>query len=231
MSVCPALSVVIPALNAADRLGACLTSVKSWPGELDLIVVDSGSSDNTVGIAHAHGAKVLPSERGRGTQLARGGKAAQHDWMLFLHADTVLEDGWVEEAQDFMESGSAESAAVFRFALDDTSPQARRIERMVAWRCGTFALPYGDQGLIAPRALYESVGGYLSLPLMEDVDLIRRLKKKIGADKLSLLDAAAITSAARYQRNGWWLRPSRNLFCLFLYYIGVSPRWIAKVYG
>jgi rSAM/selenodomain-associated transferase 2 len=227
----PALSVVIPTLNAAGRLGRCLEEVKRWPGALDLIVVDGGSADDTVAIAHDHGAKVLPSERGRGTQLARGGDAAGHNWLLFLHADTVLESTWVDTAQTFMAMRAADRAAAFRFALDDPAPQARRIERLVAWRCRTFALPYGDQGLLLPRALYQSVGGYRTLPLMEDVDLVRRLKQKVGRENIMVLDAAALTSAVRYRQNGWWLRPARNLFCLFLYYIGVPARWISGLYG
>ncbi len=230
-AVSVALSVIVPTLNAAGRLGPCLDAVRRWPGELDLIVVDGGSADDTVAIAHDHGAKVLPSERGRGTQLARGGNAAQHGWMLFLHADTVLEEAWVDAAQAFIAARASDRAAVFGFALDDPAPQARRVERLTAWRCRTLALPYGDQGLLLPRALYQAVGGYRALPLMEDVDLIRRLKKKTGGENIKVLDAQAVTSATRYQKNGWWLRPSRNLFCLFLYYIGLPPRWIARLYG
>jgi rSAM/selenodomain-associated transferase 2 len=227
MTKVPALSVVIPTLNAAARLRPCLKAVKAWPGALEIVVIDGGSDDDTVAIAHAQDAKVLPSERGRGLQLERGGAAAKSDWLLFLHADTVLAPAWTQAALAMMRAEGRARAATFRLRLDDPSPAARRVERLVAWRCERLGLPYGDQGLLIPRALYDSVGGYRKLPLMEDVDLIRR----IGRGNVVLLGADAVTSAVRYRRDGWWWRPSRNLFCLALYFLGLPLRWIAKVYG
>ena len=226
----PALSVIIPTLNAAARLAACLDAAVQWPGPIEILVIDGGSSDETVAIAHARGAKVMPSERGRGVQLQRGGAAAQSDWLLFLHGDTVLADSWTDAAQAFienMEKSSGTRAAAFRLKLDDGSPAARRIEKLAAWRCTRLGLPYGDQGLLLSRAVYDSAGGYRKLPLMEDVDLIRR----IGRKHVGILDADAVTSAARYRRDGWWLRPARNLFCLALYFLGLPPRWIARIYA
>lgn len=153
---------------------------------------------------------------------------AQHEWVLFLHADTVLDQGWASECEAFVGNpDNQQRAAAFRFALDNVSPQARRIERMVAWRCRVLGLPYGDQGLLIRRDFYIDLGGFKTLPLMEDVDLVRR----IGKERLHMLGPRAVTSAVRYQRNGWWARPSRNLFCLFLYICGLPPCWIAKLYG
>jgi hypothetical protein len=125
-----------------------------------------------------------------------------------------------------MAAGTAR-AGYFRFALASADPRARRLERLVAWRCRRLALPYGDQGLLIPRALLDAVGGMRPLPLMEDVDLVRRL----GRHRLVALDAAAVTSAARWEREGWLRRSARNLLCLTLYLCGVSPRIIAKVYS
>ena len=113
-----------------------------------------------------------------------------------------------------------------RFALDDSSDQARRLERLVAWRCRRMALPYGDQGLLISRALYDQVGGFRPLPLMEDVDLVRRL----GRARLRGLEVAAVTSAEKWRRDGWRRRSARNLACLSLWYLGVPPKVIAKVY-
>jgi len=223
----PTLSVVLPTLNAAARLEACLAALRAWPEALQLIVVDGGSHDDTVKIAHGAGATILPTDKGRGQQLARGGVAVTSQWVLFLHADTILNDTWVEEVQRYMaEPDQASKAAAFRFALDDGSASARRIERMVAWRCRVLGLPYGDQGLLIRKDLYDEIGGYRALPLMEDVDLLRR----IGRSHIHIFEARAVTSADRYRKNGWWARPSRNLFCLFLYVCGVPPRWIAKLY-
>jgi len=123
--------------------------------------------------------------------------------------------------------GAAERAAVFRLRLDDAAPAARRIEKLAAWRSRRLGLPYGDQGLLIARRLYDQLGGYRPLPLMEDVDLVRRL----GRRRLAALGSAAVTSAARYRRDGWWLRPLRNLALLALYYLGLPPRWLARLYG
>jgi hypothetical protein len=120
-----------------------------------------------------------------------------------------------------------EFAATFTLAFDDASPAARRLERIVDWRARRLGLPYGDQGLLLSRALYDRVGGFRPLPLMEDVDLVRR----IGRRRIRLLAARAVTSAERYRRDGWIVRPARNLGCLSLYFLGVPPALLAKLYG
>ncbi|MDO9475034.1 MAG: TIGR04283 family arsenosugar biosynthesis glycosyltransferase [Caulobacter sp.] len=221
----PPLSVVIPALSAAEGLAATLAALD--PAD-EIIVVDGGSRDATVALARELGARVIETAPGRGGQLAAGASAATADWLLFLHADTVLSPGWREIVDDFVSSaGAAERAACFRFALDDGSPQARRLERWVALRVAILALPYGDQGLLIHRTLYDHVGGYRPLPLMEDVDLVRRL----GRRRLTVLDASAVTSARRWRQDGWLRRSARNLLCLALFHLGVPPEWIVRLYG
>jgi hypothetical protein len=111
--------------------------------------------------------------------------------------------------------------------LDDRSRAARRVERLVAWRCRRLGLPYGDQGLLIHRDLYREVGGFRAIPLMEDVDLARR----IGRKRLLMLEADALTSAVRYRRDGFWLRPLRNLTLLGLYWLGVPPERLVRWYG
>lgn len=118
-------------------------------------------------------------------------------------------------------------AACFRFRLDDGAWQARLVERSVALRVGLLRLPYGDQGLLLSRALYDRVGGYRPLPLMEDVDLIRR----IGRRRLAVLPVDALTSAERWRRDGWFRRSARNLACLSLYRAGMSAERVARLYG
>ncbi|KAF0116490.1 MAG: glycosyl transferase family protein [Rhodospirillaceae bacterium] len=226
----PFLGVVVPTLDAAAGVPACLSSVRRWPGALDIVVVDGGSTDGTPDVAKALGARLMKSRRGRGVQLAAGAKAVRGDWLLFLHADTVLAPGWEQEAHRFMIPAGQEQeerAAAFRFALDDPRPAARRVERLVRWRCAALKLPYGDQGMLLPRLFYERLGGYRSgLPLMEDVDLVRR----IGRRRLVMLNSPALTAAVRYRRDGYWRRPLRNLFCLALYFLGVPVTMIARLY-
>jgi rSAM/selenodomain-associated transferase 2 len=217
------ISAIIPTLNAARALPATLGALGPVA---EVIVVDGGSRDDTSVVAHGAGARVVRAPRGRGTQLAAGVAAAKRDWLLLLHADTRLQEGWREAAAGFM-SADSNRAAYFRFALDSADPRARRLEQLVAWRCRTLALPYGDQGLLVHQDLLHFVGGIRPLPLMEDVDLIRRL----GRQRLIGLDAAAVTSAARWERDGWYRRSARNLVCLSLYFAGVPPRTIARLYA
>ena len=216
------LSVVIPTLNAESCLGACLDALA---GVDEVVVVDGGSTDATVRIAEQAGARLVVAPRGRGVQLRAGAEAARGEWMLFLHADTRLEPRWRSAAERHVRSAPGK-AACFRFRLDDKARQARLIERGVAARVRLLGLPYGDQGLLISRSLYDAVGGYRPLPLMEDVDLVRR----IGRRRLGVLPADAVTSADRWRRDGWLRRSAKNLACLLLYRAGVAPERIAAFY-
>lgn len=217
------LSVVVPTLNAAATLPATLASLRGAAAEV--VVADGGSGDGTAGIARALGARVVEAPRGRGAQFAAGIAAACGPWLLLLHADTRLAIGWEAAVRARMEEPGR--AWHFRFALDDAAPAARRLERAVAWRCSALALPYGDQGLLVHRDLLARIGGVRPLPLMEDVDLVRR----IGRARLGAIELAAVTSAARWRREGYLRRSARNLACLSLWFLGVPPRIIAQLYS
>ena len=225
------LSVVIPTRDAAAGLGATLAALgpaRESGLVREVLVADCGSTDGTVGIAEAAGARVVRAAPGRGVQLAAGAGAAGGDWLFFLHADTRPGPGWEDSVARFLAAPGAEGrAAVMSFVLDSARAEARRIERLVAWRTRVLGLPYGDQGLILSRRLYEDVGGFRPLPLMEDVDIVRR----IGRARISVLPAAACTSARRYERDGWVMRPLRNLLCLSLWRLGMPARLVARLYG
>lgn len=224
------LSVVVPTLNAERTLPAALSALV--PGAIrglisEVLIADGGSTDRTEAIADAMGATFLRAPAGRGPQLVVGAEAARGDWLLFLHADTVLDPGWDDEVARFIERAPPERAAAFRFALDDHAGAARRLEWIVGLRSRVLRLPYGDQGLLISRALYRRIGGFSPMPLMEDVDLVRR----IGRRRLDLLRTPAVTSAERFRQRGYWRRSARNLGCLALYYCRVPPHVIARLYA
>lgn len=221
------LSIVIPSWQAAETIGNTVRSVIASPLVGEVLVADGGSTDGTPTAATAAGARVVSARKGRGTQLAEGAREASRTWLLFLHADTVLEAGWDDELLQFMtRPNSREQVGIFRFSLDDRGWRAGILEIIVGWRCRAFALPYGDQGLLIHRSLYELLGGFRPLPLFEDVDLIRRA----GRHRLAYFTARAITSAVRYRTDGYLARPVRNLACLSLYFAGVSPHFIGRLY-
>lgn len=224
------LSVIVPALNAAATLPGCLASLQAARrrGLADqLLVVDGGSRDSTREIAERSGAVLVETQPGRGRQLAEGARLAAGEWLLFLHADTRLEEGWEAAVEAFLASGERDTAAVFRLAFDEDSPGARRVAAAANWRTRRLGLPYGDQGLLIARDFYQRLGGYPEQPLMEDVALARR----IGRRRLRVLPASAITSSGRYRRGGWWARPARNIAVLTLYFLGLPPRVLKRIYG
>ena len=221
MSAVP-ISVVIPALDEEDRVA---DAVRSARDEAEVIVVDGGSADGTRAAAEAAGATVIASPRGRGVQLATGARAARGEWLVFLHADTRLEEGWAAA----LRSLPAEAVGgAFRFALDPPRRAHRWLEAGVALRCRLFRLPYGDQGLFARREAYFAIGGFRPLPLMEDVDLARRL---VRAGRLAFPAVRAFTSARRFERRGLLATSLRNLSLLCLYFAGRAPDRLARLYG
>ena len=229
------LVTIIPALNAAPGLAGVLERLSEAERlglSAGLILADGGSSDATVEIARRAGARIVTGATGRGAQLAAGADmaarlAGPEDWYLFLHADTGLEPGWAGMARSFMEADrNARRAGYFRFGLDDASHRARRLERAVRWRSRALGLPYGDQGLLIRRDFLEALGGVKPLPLFEDVDLVRR----IGRKRLSALPIRAVTSAEKFQRDGYTRRSAKNLVLLARYFLGDSPYRLAKAY-
>lgn len=228
------ITVVIPTLNAEGGLAATLAALVPAVVEglvREVIVVDGGSSDRTLDIADQAGVEIVKAAAGRGGQLQIGAARAKFPWLMFLHADTVLESGWEREASVFIErvdAGKREpAAAAFGFALDDTGVAPRILEALVSLRSTLFRLPYGDQGLLISKGLYAEIGGYRPLPLMEDVDIVRRLRRR----RMILLRPRAVTSALRYRRDGYANRIVRNQLCLLMYFLRISPRSIARVYG
>lgn len=223
------ISVLIPTLNPGPRLGAVLAALV--PGAVEgvikeVVAADAGSADGTLSLLDEAGCRVIASERGRGVQLRAAAQAARGEWLLALHADTVPGEGWIAAVERHM-AQHPDKAGYFRLRFDERSAAAGVWEAGVALRNRALALPYGDQGLLVRRDLYEAVGGYPDWPLMEDVDLVRRL----GRRRLRALDAHAVTSAERYRRHGWARRTAGNWSLLARWALGADPRELARRYG
>ena len=222
------ISIIIPTLNAAPELKQTILAVKDSKLVNEIFVVDGGSTDGTQKLARSLDVNLISSHPGRGEQLLTGAAAATSKWLLFLHGDTVLSSNWDEIVSQFIKTDDSESlAGYFKFKLNDEGSWAKWLEKFVAWRSNIFGLPYGDQGLLVSSRLYTSLRGFRQIPLMEDVDLIRQ----IGRKNLIALNARASTSAARYTKRGYPIRMIRNGFCLMFYFLGISPKLIAKVYS
>ena len=222
------LSVIIPTLNAAGDLPLCLESL--LPGLeagliREVIVADGGSTDATAAIADACGARVIECDPGRGKQLRAGAAAARGDWLLFLHADTALSRDWPERAGAHLDTRPG-MAAAFRLKYRSDAREARWLEARANRRARWMGLPYGDQGLLISRTLFDEVGGYADVPLMEDVIIVRAIGKK----RLVILDAEARTSAAKYERDGWHKRAWHNAWLLTRFLMGARPDVLAKSY-
>ncbi|WP_264210363.1 TIGR04283 family arsenosugar biosynthesis glycosyltransferase [Leisingera thetidis] len=220
------VSIVIPALNAADELPGCLEHLMEGLGAgliRELVISDGGSADETRAIAQAAGAEWISGPASRGGQLRRGCAAARGEWLLVLHADTRLEPGWAAAVARHLQEGQGRPA-YFRLRFRARGLMPGWVAGWANLRARLFALPYGDQGLLVRRADYEAAGGYPDQPLMEDVALVRRLAG------LTALPCAALTGAARYQRAGWIRRGARNLWTLMRYFSGADPEKLAAAY-
>jgi glycosyltransferase involved in cell wall biosynthesis len=217
------ISVVIPTHNAQASLTRCFDSLigPTVRGVVkEVIVADGGSNDDTLALADAAGCHVARGGKTRASQLAAGAKTARSDWILFLHPETALDPGWEVEAEAFIARVTVEHqrAAAFRFALDEFDAPSRRAEALTALRCWLFKLPYGDQGLLVPKRLYNKLGGYREGP-MEDIDLVRR----IGATRLVMLRARAVNKTVA--------RPSAlcNLALTALHALRLPTRVLARL--
>ena len=218
-------SVIVPVLDDTAQLIGLLASLTPAPG-VELIVVDASARPGTAALERAHPDVLwLAAEQGRAVQMNRGAAAARGDWLLFLHADSRLPPDWLATILDADAAGAVGGS--FRFTLGSDARAARIIERGVAWRVRRLNLPYGDQALFVRRDVFDELGGFTELPIMEDVDLVRRLSRR---GKLLHSQRPVATSARRWERDGWVRRTTLNLVVLALYFLGVHPARLAKVY-
>jgi len=220
----PVVTIVTPVLGDTDAVRALLRQIPATP-DVEIVVVDGGADPEIEGMVAAHGRAALRrSAAGRARQMNAGAAGTSGAWLLFLHADSALPPGWLPAMAAL---GDGVAGGWFRFALDDTAWQARVIERLVAWRVRHLRLPYGDQGLFVQRSVFERLGGFRELPLLEDVEFVRRL---VRAGRTVELPLALRTSSRRWCRDGWFRRSTKNIAIVGLYLAGVQPARLARWY-
>lgn len=190
------IAVVIPALDEQEWIEGTIASARA-PG-VEILVVDGGSRDATAERARAAGARVIASERGRARQLDVGARGTEADVLLFLHADTRLSPGWAVALRGALRDPGVVGGA-FRFRFDRRTPRLRFVELGARLRVALFGLPYGDQALFVRRGVLAEIGGVPQVPIMEDLDLVRALRRR---GRLARLPLPATTSARRYEAGG-----------------------------
>lgn len=225
MSAGPDLSVVVPTLDEAEHLPGLLADLDTLGAEI--IVVDGGSSDDTVALARTAGARTLRARPGRGHQLRTGAAAARGRWLFFVHADCRVAEGAQRALRAFLATAAETDFAHFDFALDGDAFIHRFIEFGQDLRERWLGLVYGDQGLVVSRGLYQAVGGYPDWPIMEDVGMVERL----GARGTRVpLAAPLVTSDRRYAEEGGFRRWMRNVMLMSLFRLGVPPHRLGRWY-
>lgn len=220
-----AISIIIPALNEEAFLTNTLAGIPQDP-DLEVIVVDGGSRDKTRELARAAGAGLVSSLPGRARQMNTGARTARGRVLLFLHADTRLPLGFQDQVGRIL-SGPGVAAGAFQLSLTPPLPGLKIIERLANWRSKALQLPYGDQALFLEAALFHSLGGYAEWPIMEDLDLIQRLRR---CGRIAIAPIPVVSSSRRWQDEGIWKRTWKNQAVLIGYFGGVSPGRLARWY-
>lgn len=221
----PSVTAVIPALNEEASLGRTLDRVQNEP-RVEVIVVDGGSSDGTVELVQARGVKVLHARRGRARQMNMGADHACGEILLFLHADTLLPVGWTRHVLETLRNREVVVGA-FELRIDSPMRGLRLIERLTHFRCTTMQMPYGDQALFVRRELFEKVGGFPEIPIMEDFLLVRQLRK-LG--RIAIASDAVVTSGRRWEKLGLWRTTAINQFMVLGYYLGIPLERLERIY-
>ena len=221
------ITVVIPVFHDDRALVRTLGSTDFSGCELIIAATAEDSSSLAPLRSEWPHARWVETARGRARQMNAAADAAHGDWIVFLHADTLLPSGW-REAVETADRDPRVVVGCFRFALESPSLAARAIEAGVRARVGVFALPYGDQALFVRRRVFQEVGGYADIPIMEDVDLICRLRSR---GRLFRSPLEALTSARKWERDGWIRRTVGNLYLIARYFAGTPPARLYHLYN
>jgi len=220
------ITVIIPTLNEAAHIPAALDLFFRGPDVPEVIVVDGGSTDQTVDKARACGAQVLMASGGRAEQMNAGARVATGSLFLFLHADTLLPAGFQCAVRETLWLAGVAGGA-FQFRLDRSTAGLRLVEKMTNWRARRLQLPYGDQALFMRAAMFREIGGFPAMPIMEDFEFVRRLRRR---GRICIVPEPAITSARRWQMRGVFKTALLNQIIIAAYYLGIPPSLLARWY-
>jgi len=201
------ISIIIPTINEATNLPLLLSDLSIIQSDGEIIIADCGSEDKTIDIANIYGARVYKSkERNRGLQLNIGAKNSKGDWLIFLHADTRLKNDWATKIKSVLK-GDDNYIYYFKFKINNKKIVYRLLEILVNFRSQFFKQPYGDQGLIIHRSTYFKNNGFRKIPIMEDVDFLRRLNNKKDLKKLNI---PIFTSSRKWERTNIFIQALKN---------------------
>ena len=218
--------IIIPALNESGVIETAIAS--TTPSQnTEVIVVDGGSRDNTVALAQNMGAKAIASPAGRAHQMNLGAQAATGEILLFLHADTCLPAGFDALVRAALQVEQQAISGAFALRIDGASPKLRWVEWGVRWRSRFLQLPYGDQAIFLRSDTFDKIGGFPVLPIMEDFELMRRLKR-LG--KIAIISAPVVTSARRWEERGVFVTTLINQLVVLGYFLGINGERLRKVY-
>jgi len=222
------VSVIIPTLNEATHIAETLRSIEAPSGQLEVIVADGGSTDETQSEVQTAlpSATIVEAPRGRARQMNAGAELATGSVLLFLHADTRLPNGALESIREGL-SDAMVVGGCFRTTFDDTQSVWMRLWQARMWmRWHRFA--FGDRGLFVRRSVFDAIGGFPDQPLFEDLDIVRVIRRH---GRFQFLDVAVVTSARRYQRNGAFRQQLRNVSLWLGWTLGVSPARLKRFYS
>lgn len=224
------ISVIVPTRDEEENIGQAISHIKrsSDRDGIEIIVADGHSADRTVEVAQGIADKVIrASQAGRASQMQEGARAASGDLLLFLHADTTLPADWKEELTRAWSCREKPAATAFTLGFDSEGPFYRLIARAANLRTALTGVPHGDQAIAVNREAFLRIGGFPPVPLMEEYLLIAKLRP-LG--RIVILPGKVATSVRRYEKNGRLFNALRNAAITVLFYLGVPPRLLARLY-
>ncbi len=223
------ISIIVPVLNEQEQINSCLDKIngQNYDGDFETIIVDGDSDGRTINAVRDNRVIRLTSPKGRGRQMNAGAAAARGDILIFLHADTTLPDNALGKISRALQNTDYVGGA-FDLKIDSDKLFLRYISVRASLRSRFNRVPYGDQAIFLRKKYFDQIGGFKEIPLMEDVDLMRRIKR--DGKKIIILPDKVTTSARRWESDGALYTTMRNQILVGLFYLGVSPHKLAKYY-